>query len=76
VANNVVIAGPEDLDFVTYPTALPFRDELLDRMVRYGLDTSDTMIVLEAERLGLDGIVTMDRDMRRAVVDFDIFTWI
>jgi predicted nucleic acid-binding protein len=76
VANNVVIAGPEDLDFQAYPSALPYGEELIDRMVRYGLDASDTLITMEASRLGVDAIVTMDRDMERALVDFDVYTWL
>jgi predicted nucleic acid-binding protein len=75
VANNVVIAGPEDLDFLTYPPALPYGEELIDRMVRYGLDASDTLITLEASRLGINAIVSMDRDMQRALVEIDIYTW-
>lgn len=72
VANNVVIAGPDDLDFGTYPVRLPYAEELVDRIARVGLNTSDTLIVLEAERLGIDSIVSMDRDMQRAIVDFDV----
>lgn len=76
VANNVVIAGPETLDFATYPPVLPYREELIDRMVAYGLDTSDALITLEANRLGIDAIVSMDRDLHRALADFDIYTWL
>ncbi|MGH2535320.1 MAG: type II toxin-antitoxin system VapC family toxin [Thermomicrobiales bacterium] len=75
VARNIVIAGAEDMRFARYPSARPYAEELIDRMVRYGLDSSDTCILLEAERLGVTSVVTMDRDIRRALSDFDIYTW-
>ncbi len=42
---------------------------------RYGLDTSDCLILMEAARLGVRSVVTMDRDLLRAQSDFDIYTW-
>lgn len=49
---------------------------LPDMIVRFGLDSSDAMILLEAARAGIPGVVSFDRDMRRAVSDFDIYTWL
>ncbi len=76
ILNNVVISGPEDFDFRQFGSASPYQEELIDRMVRYGLDTSDTLIVMEASRLGVASIVTMDGDLQRALVDVDIYTWL
>jgi len=50
--------------------------ELIRLVGRYGLDTNDALILMEASRLGISAIVTMDRDMRRALPDFDIYTWV
>lgn len=75
-ANNIVVVDPDDLRRPSSPGALHFGDELIDRMTRYGLDSSDAMITLEASRLGISAIATLDRDMRRAAPDFDIHTWL
>lgn len=75
LANNIVIVGHEDLDFATYPPAVHYSEGLIDRMLRYGMDTSDVVITMEASSLGIDAIVSMDRDMQRALPDFDIYTW-
>ena len=48
--------------------------ELLDLVVRYGLDNSDATILMEAMRIGVDSIVSLDRDMQRAAADFDVYT--
>ena len=76
VGNDITVAGQEDLDFVAYPPHRHFSQELIDRMVRYGMDSSDAVITMEAARLGIDAIVSMDRDMQRALPDFDIYTWL
>ena len=76
VGNDVTVAGQEDLDFVAYPPRQHFSQELIDRMVRYGMDSSDAVITIEVSSLGIDAIVSMDRDMQRALPDFDIYTWL
>lgn len=75
LANNMIIAGWEDLDATHNPPAMHYSEDLIDRMLRYGMDTSDVVITMEASSLGIDAIVSMDRDMQRAVPDFDIYTW-
>ncbi len=76
LANNMVIVGQEDLDFASNPPALPYGEELIARMLRYGMDTNDIVITMEASSLGIDAIVSMDRDMQRASLDFDVYTWL
>ncbi len=76
IVNNMVVVGPEDLDFLSFPPSRPYGDGLIDRIVRYGMDTSDVVITMEASSLGLDAIVSLDRDMRRARADFDVYTWL
>lgn len=75
VAYNVVIADLDDFGDSGDRRSRHFASDLIDRTVRYGLDSSDAMITLEASRLGIGAIVSMDREMQRAVADFDIYTW-
>lgn len=70
---RVSVLDPGDL--VTGSGSQHFEDELLDLIVRYGLDSSDAMILLEAKRVGVYRIVSLDADLKRAAVDFDIYTW-
>lgn len=72
-ANNLIFLAPDDLGPI--PSGLPFDAELVRPIGRYGLDTSDTAILLEARRAGLSAIVSLDPDMRRAGIDFDVYTW-
>jgi len=76
LAGGIAIIGQEDLDFIAYPPRQHFSQELIDRMVRYGMDSSDAVITIEASSLGIDAIVSLDRDMQRALPDFDIYTWL
>lgn len=72
-SNNIAVASPNDLTPVAADQ--PYDRELLRLIGRYGLDTSDCLILMEAARLGVRSIVTMDRDLLRARDDFDIYTW-
>lgn len=74
VAGNIVMAGMDDLG--TIPSGLPYDEELIRLIGRYGLDTNDASILLEASRLGVYDIVTMDEDLRRARIDFNVYTWL
>jgi len=74
VPYNLAIADLNDLGGSVIPDSRHSSEELIERMTRYGLDSSDAMITIEASRLGIGAIVSMDRDMRRAVPDFDIYT--
>ena len=42
----------------------------------YGIDTNEALILMEASRLGVRSIVTMDGELLRARADFDILTWL
>lgn len=72
-AAGLIIASPNDL--TPLPADQPFEKELVRMIGRYGLDTSDCLILMEAARLGVRSVVTMDRDLLRAQSDFDIYTW-
>jgi predicted nucleic acid-binding protein len=76
IANNITIAGPEEMDSTQAVFGQRYRDILIHFMVTYGLDSSDASILLEAQCLGLNAIVTMDKDLQRALPDFDIYTWL
>lgn len=53
-----------------------FLMELLRLSGRYGLDSNDARILLEAQSLGIPHIVSLDRDMQRAAPDFTVYTWL
>lgn len=44
-------------------------------MQTYGVDSHDALILMETRRMGINDIVTMDADMRRASLDFNLYTW-
>ncbi len=56
--------------------SIQFDQHLIDLCCTYGLDTHDAGILFEAERLGVDSIVSMDGDLQHATADFNIYTWI
>ena len=58
------------------PAGVSYDRELIHLVGRYGLDTSDAAILLEARRAGVIDLVTLDLDWRRAHVDFDVHTWL
>lgn len=74
LATGIEFTQPHDL--VPRADGRSFDEELVEMMGRYGLDSSDSAILWEAERAGVSAIVTLDRDLRRAAVDFDIYTWL
>ncbi|MGH2559127.1 MAG: hypothetical protein ACRDJH_08685 [Thermomicrobiales bacterium] len=53
-----------------------FEGELLERVGRYQLNTNDAAILMEAQRAGISSIATLDADMCRAALDFDVYTWL
>ncbi|MGH2562555.1 MAG: hypothetical protein ACRDJH_26140 [Thermomicrobiales bacterium] len=73
VATNMVVAGTNDLGPIR--SGFPYDVEFVRLIGRYGLDTSDAAILMEANCLGVYDIVTMDDDPRRAQLDFNIYTW-
>ncbi|MBA2277851.1 MAG: hypothetical protein H0W06_08810 [Chloroflexia bacterium] len=72
--NNVAIATPAQLGPIS--SGRPYDEKLVRLVGRDGLDTNDALIFMEASRLGITAIVTMDRDMERARPDFDVYTWV
>lgn len=66
------LLAPDDLGPI--PSGLPHDEAMVRLLGRYGLDTSDTAMLLEAQRAGVLAIVGLDKDMRRAEVDFDVYT--
>lgn len=63
-------------DLRPIPSSRPFEVAIAYLMGRYWLDTSDIAILLDAQRAGVVSVATMDRDFRRAHLDFDIYTWL
>ena len=74
INSRLMFVAPEELGKIDAGTTYDIR--LIELCCAYALDTSDAGILLEAERLGIDSIVTMDSDLLRARADFDIYTWI
>ena len=73
LANNFVLTAPEDLGPIS--SGRRYDAELVRLIGRYGLDTNDALILMEVSRLSISAIVTMDRDMERALPDFDVYLW-
>ena len=73
-ANGLVVVQPADLRPIA--SGRPIDAELIYLIGRFGLDTNDAAILLEAQRIGVLSIATLDRDMQRAQADFDVYTWL
>jgi predicted nucleic acid-binding protein len=73
-ANNILFLTPNDISLMTQGAS--YTDRVIELCCFYGLDTNDAVILLEAERIGVDGIVSMDRDLRNSIADFNIYTWV
>jgi predicted nucleic acid-binding protein len=73
-ANNLLILAHEDLAPIA--SGRTYSQELIARVGRYGLDSSDTAILLEAERAGVLDVVTLDLDWQRAQAEFNVYTWL
>jgi len=72
--NGLVFLQPDDL--MPVASGRPLDEELVHLVGLYGLDTSDTAVLVEAQRAGVSSIATLDQDMHRAVADFDVYTWL
>ncbi len=72
--NGLLILGPEDL--TPLDSGRTHGEELVRLVGRYGLDSGDAAILLEARRVNVTDIVTLDADLRRAQSDFTIYTWL
>ncbi len=71
--NRTTFLSPDDLGPIDSNTTFDHR--LIELCCTYSLDTHDAGILFEAERFGIDSIVTMDSDLQRAQADFNIYTW-
>jgi len=71
---NVVVTDPEQLGSI--PSGRSHQRELLHQVSHYGIDTNDALILMEASRLSVRSILTMDGDRLRARAKFDILAWL
>lgn len=74
VRDGFLFLQPDELGAVPFGRSL--EEHLLWTIGRYELDTNDAAILVEAERAGVTSIATSDADLRRAQLDFDVYTWL
>lgn len=72
-ANGLLFLPPEQLGPIA--SGRSHDEELVHLAGRYGLDSNDASILLEALRYGYTDLITLDTDMQRAQSDFTIYTW-
>lgn len=73
-ANGLDFVQPDDLEPV--PSGTTVDEELIRIIGQYQVDSSDAAILLEGRRAGVMSIASLDTDMRRAQLDFDVYTWL
>jgi predicted nucleic acid-binding protein len=73
-AEQVQFLQPDDV--APLPDGTLWETELLHLVGRYHLDTADAAILLDAQRAGITSIAKLDADLRRAQLDFDVYTWL
>lgn len=73
VSSGLRFVSPDDLAPIGF--GISYEQRLIETCCRYGLDTGDAGILVDAQRLGVDAIMTMDADLQRALPEFDIYTW-
>jgi predicted nucleic acid-binding protein len=74
IANGIQFLDLNELNPI--PSGNRSDQELIEIMCRYGLDSTDAMILSEAGRVPVLEIATLDADMLRAQADFTIYTWL
>lgn len=74
IASGVVLLQPGDITPWMDPHTM--EQELVRYIKKYRLDTTDAAILIEARGAGINSIVTMDGDLKRARSDFHIYTWL
>lgn len=74
LGNRLLVLQPDHLGDI--PSGRALDDELVRTMERYGLDSNDAAILIEARRAGVSAIASSDPDLRRARLDFDVYTWL
>jgi predicted nucleic acid-binding protein len=73
-ASGIYFLDADELNPI--PSGNPSDRELIEIICRYGLDSTDAMILSEAQRIPVLEIATLDADMLRAQADFTIYTWL
>jgi len=73
LGNRIFVLQPEERGPI--PSGRALDDELVQTMARYRLDSNDAAILGEVRRAGIEAIAPADRDLRRARLDFDVYTW-
>jgi predicted nucleic acid-binding protein len=74
IASGLYFLDYDELNPISSGNAID--QELVDIMCRYGLDSNDAMLLIEAQRIPVTDIATFDLDLRRAHHDFRIYTWV
>ncbi|MDQ3466814.1 MAG: hypothetical protein M3411_01080 [Chloroflexota bacterium] len=74
VTANLLVLEPGDLGPI--PSGRTLDDELVRTMARFALDSNDAAILIEARRAGISAVASSDPDLRRAQLDFDVYTWL
>lgn len=74
IARNLLVIAPEELGEIE--SGRSYDAELVHLIGKYGLDSNDAVILMEAQRCGVTEIVTFDRDLLRAQADFTVYTWL
>ena len=73
IANRLLLVSPDKLGPIA--SGRSHDEELVHLIGDYGLDSSDAALLLEAHRLGVTDIVSLDADMQRAQAGFTVYTW-
>ena len=68
VARGLVFLQPND--FGPWTSQRTFEEELVQFVRKYRLDTTDASILIDAQRIGVGSILTMDSDFQHARSDF------
>jgi predicted nucleic acid-binding protein len=74
LASGIHVLSTDELTLLAWSHSS--EEELIDTMCRYGLDSTDAIILIEAQRIPTLDIATSDADMLRAQADFTIYTWL
>jgi predicted nucleic acid-binding protein len=74
IASGLLFVPPEGLGPIA--SGRSYDAELVHLVGTYGLDSNDALMLMEAQRIGVHDIVTLDADMRRAQADFNIYMWL
>lgn len=61
--------------FLPFASGRSHDEELIHVMCEYGLDSGDALMLMEAQRVPVLDIASLDADLMRAQRDFTIYTW-